>query len=86
MTNEDRHEIAGESRQKLCVVRAKTPRLLDGSSPKPNLDTEAYGPYATKIAHSVEKFILLPKPVEVGIAILQSVSEWQYMTYRWLRT
>jgi len=37
VTNEDRRQIAGESWQKLCVLTAKTPRLLDGSSP--NLDT-----------------------------------------------
>ena len=33
MTNDDRRQIAGESRQKLRVLTAKTPRLLDGSSP-----------------------------------------------------
>ena len=37
VTNEDRRQIAGESRQKLLVLTAKSPRLLDGSSP--NLDT-----------------------------------------------
>jgi len=37
MTNEDRRQIVGESRQKLRVLTAYTPRLLDGSSP--NLDT-----------------------------------------------
>ena len=35
--NAERRQIAGESRQKLRVLTAKTPRLLDGSSP--NLDT-----------------------------------------------
>jgi len=34
--NEDRRKIAGELRQKLRVLTAKTPRLLDESSP--NLD------------------------------------------------
>jgi len=32
MMNEDSRQIAGESRQKLRVLTAKTPRLLDGSS------------------------------------------------------
>jgi len=36
VTNADRRQIAGESRQKLRVLTAKTPRLLVGSSP--NLD------------------------------------------------
>jgi len=36
VTNKDRRQIAGKSRQKLRVLTAKTPRLLDGSSP--NLD------------------------------------------------
>jgi len=30
VTNEDRRKIVGESRQKLCVLIALTPRLLDG--------------------------------------------------------
>jgi len=34
--NEDRRQNAGKSRQKLRILTAKTPRLLDGSSP--NLD------------------------------------------------
>jgi len=33
VTNEDRRQIAGISRQKLRVLTAITPRLLDGSSP-----------------------------------------------------
>ena len=33
VTNADRRQIAGESRQKLRVLTAKTPRLLVGSSP-----------------------------------------------------
>jgi len=33
VTNEDRRQIAGESRLKLRVLTAITPRLLDGSSP-----------------------------------------------------
>jgi len=33
VTNEDRRQIAGESRQKLRALTAKTPRLLNGSSP-----------------------------------------------------
>ena len=35
--NEDHSQIVGVSRQKLRVLTALTPRLLDGSSP--NLDT-----------------------------------------------
>jgi len=34
VTNDNRRQIAVKSRQKLCVLTAKTPRLLDGSSPK----------------------------------------------------
>jgi len=37
VTNEDRRQIAGESRQKLLVLTALTPRLLDRRSP--NLET-----------------------------------------------
>jgi len=36
VTNEDRRQIPGESREKLRVLTANTPRLLDGSSQ--NLD------------------------------------------------
>jgi len=33
VTNEDRRQIAAESRQKLRVSTAQTPRLLHGNSP-----------------------------------------------------
>jgi len=35
------------------------------------------GPNVTKIVHNVEKFITYGEPFELGIAILQSASEWQ---------
>ena len=38
------------------------------------------GPNVTKIVHSVEKFIVV---FEIGIAILQSVSEWQRDKVDW---
>ena len=61
MTNEDRRQIAGESRQKLPDLTAKTPRLLDGSLP--NLDT-------CSLIIAIEHF-------ESGFAIGQSVVECQ---------
>ena len=33
VTNAERRQISGKSRQQLRVLTAKTPRLLDGSSP-----------------------------------------------------
>jgi len=35
--NEDHRQIAGESQQKLRVLTAETPRLLDSSSPNLNM-------------------------------------------------
>jgi len=61
VTNEDRRQIVGESRQKLRILRALTPRLLDGSSP--NLARYS--------------LIIAIEPFESGFMIGQSVVECQ---------
>jgi len=49
-------QIAGKSRQKLRVLTAKTPRLLDGSSP--NLDM-MYPDYLARSANLPEGLYIL---------------------------
>jgi len=47
-----------------------------------SVSSQVSGPNGTKIVCNVEKFILL-NLFEIGIAILQSVSEWQHDKVDW---